>query len=112
MSLQPALHVEKHGRELTFTVTVHNAASEPAELRFSDAGLLQVVVTAPDGRQIYDSRAGRMFATVMKTVTVAPGKDATFNERWTAPPEVRGPLRVKATLRANPPLEAAETVEL
>jgi hypothetical protein len=109
---QPSLHVQKQGRNVTFTVIVHNAGSELKELQFSDAGLLQIVVTSPDGTQLYDSRAGRMFATVMKTVPVPSGKDATFTAIWDAPTNVTGPLRVRAVVRANPPLSACGPLDL
>ena len=111
MSLVPTLNVQKDGRKLAFSVTVHNAGSEAAELRFTDAGLLQIVVTTPDGAHLYDSRAGRMFAAVMKSVTVAPGKDVTFGDAWEAPPNVRT-LHVQATVRAIPPLTARCIVEV
>ena len=112
MSLQAKLQIGKEGRLVTFTVTVHNGGSDPAELQFTDTGTLQVIVTAPDGTQLYDSRAGRMFGQMMRTVTVAPGADATFSDRWTAPPEVSGTLRVRVTVRCTPPLTAAGTVTL
>jgi len=110
--MQPTLHVQKEGRHFTFTVTVHNAGSEPAELRFANSGTLQIVVTASDGSQLYDSFAGRMFAQVMKTVTIAPGKDATFSQTWDAPETISGTVSVRATVRAIPPLTVTGTIDL
>ena len=112
MSLQAKLQIAREGRQVTFTVTVRNGGSDPAVLQFTDAGTLQVIATAPDGTQRYDSRAGRMFAQLMKTVTVAPGADVTFSDRWTAPPEVSGTLRVRATVRSTPALTATGTLTL
>ncbi|GAC1585694.1 MAG: hypothetical protein NVS3B7_20660 [Candidatus Elarobacter sp.] len=112
MSLQPTLRIDRHDRRLTFTVTVRNAGTDPAELRFTDAGLLQIVVMAPDGTQLYDSRAGRMFASVMKTIVVAPEACTTFDATWDAPSTVLGVLTVRAVVRSVPPLSATQTITL
>lgn len=110
--LQPALAIDAHERHLKVTLTVRNTGTEAQTLRFTDANVLQIIVTTPAGAPVYDSRAGKMFATVMRDVVVAPGQSVSFSEEWEAPPSAGAVLCVHAVLRSHPPIEADGRVEL
>src|ERR1700730_16147739 len=94
--LQPALNLEAYQRHLKVTMTVRNTGAVTQMLRFTDANVLQIIVTTPSGALLYDSRAGKMFATVMRDVPVAPGQSVSFSEEWDAPQSAGDVLCVHA----------------
>jgi hypothetical protein len=110
--LQPTLNLEARERHLKVTMTVRNTSTAAQTLQFTDANLLQIIVTTPSGASLYDSRAGKMFATVMRDVPVAPAQSVSFSEEWDAPPSAGDVLCVHAILRSHPPIEADGRIEL
>ncbi|GAC1302548.1 MAG: hypothetical protein NVSMB19_11910 [Vulcanimicrobiaceae bacterium] len=110
--LRAEIAMKHAARHVSVTVTVHNGGDAASDLRFTDSGLFALIVTDAAGAPLYDSRAGMMFAQVLRTITIAPGESTTFAAEWEAPPAAGNVLCVRAIVRTLPPLEASGRIDL
>jgi len=111
-AMRAELQLGMHERRLAATVTIRNGGDTRHELRFTDSGLLQLIVTKLDGTVVYDSRAGMMFAQVLRTIALEPGQTTTLAAEWAVPVTAGNAVCVRAVVRAIPPLEANGRIEL
>lgn len=103
--LESSLGVTVDGA-VTFHFTVRNAADEPVELTFRDAGRADFAVLE-DGEEVWRWSDGRMFAQVLRTVELEPDEETTIEESWPDPRP--GEYTAAATLRVREADVSAET---
>jgi hypothetical protein len=93
----PAARVERQGVELVLSVDKEQyAAGEPVQMelvvrnpgpgtaafQFSDSQRYDFLVLREDGRLVWRWSHDKMFAQVLGTLTLAPGEERRFRERW------------------------------
>ena len=84
MSLTGTLDTRVESDRVSFTFTVENDADEPVTLSFRDAHSADFAVLDGDDERWRWSQ-GRMFAQVLQSAELAPGKSATYEGEWQSP---------------------------
>jgi hypothetical protein len=85
---------------VALTFTVRNDGTIPTTIEFPSGQQYDVVVTRPGtGEIVWQWSAGRMFAQMLGTRSLAPGEQLVVTERWT--PTVKGRLHAQANLSSS-----------
>jgi hypothetical protein len=93
----PAARVERQGVELVLTVDkdrytpaepvqmellVRNLSAAPVTFQFSDSQRYDFLVAREDGQLVWYWSHDKMFAQVLGSLTLAPGEERRYRERW------------------------------
>ena len=71
------------GRPVPITIRLENTASEPVELSLGgDPVAFDVVVTKPNGVEVWNRLHGKDVSAVLQVRLVQPGEVLTFSDEW------------------------------
>lgn len=72
----------KPGETLRLKLSIENTGKETQELTFNSSQRFDVRVEDESGREIWRWSDGRVFAQVIETVAIQPGKSISFDAEW------------------------------
>lgn len=94
---------------VTLTLAVTNPGSAPVTVEFSSSQQFDFQVRDPDGRILWTWSAGKGFATMLTSRTLAPGETATYAAEWQ--PVTDGTYSATGMLTSmSHPVEATTTI--
>jgi hypothetical protein len=87
------------GSDVTFTFTVKNTGSTPAEVKFNDGQQYDIRVWDANDALVWRWGADKGFTLALVSRTLAPGESVTYVEHWT--PKTAGKYRAMAYLTSS-----------
>ena len=87
------------GSDVTFTFTVKNTSSTPAEVKFNDGQQYDIRVWDANDALVWRWGADKGFTLALVSRTLAPGESVTYVEHWT--PKTAGKYRAMAYLTSS-----------
>jgi hypothetical protein len=100
--LHPSLRITAAAGDVALVFTVTNISAAPVQLDFRSTQQYDFLVRASvTGALVWQWSAGRGFATMLTSRSLAAGESATFTEHWTPPPTTSGSFSVQALLTSS-----------
>ncbi|MRX52705.1 proteinase inhibitor [Bacillus idriensis] len=63
-------------------MTVKNHTDEEKNFEFSSGQKYEIIITDPNGAEVYKYSKGRMFTQALQYLTLPPGESQTYQETW------------------------------
>ncbi|MGX1194846.1 BsuPI-related putative proteinase inhibitor [Metabacillus sp. SLBN-84] len=64
------------------TMMVKNNSDEEKNFEFSSGQKYEIIITDPNGAEVYKYSKGKMFTQALQYVTIPPGESKTYEETW------------------------------
>jgi hypothetical protein len=72
----------RRGERITLQLTLHNRGDALQRLSLSSARTHDVVISTPEGEELWRWSHGRLFAQMLTEMTLQPGASRAFSSTW------------------------------
>lgn len=80
--VQLAVETKESPESVQINITLKNNTNEEKNFEFSSGQKYEIIITDPNGAEVYKYSKGRMFTQALQYLTLPPGESQTWQETW------------------------------
>jgi hypothetical protein len=80
--VQLAVETKESPESVQINITLKNNTDEEKNFEFSSGQKYEIIITDPNGAEVYKYSKGRMFTQALQYLKLPPGESQTWQETW------------------------------